>query len=140
MLAHPFDPRLSPLVRGVHVAVVTAAGRKVLDADLPAGARERSGQGGWKANRAGTQWQYAGQGAVGKASVKAIGGDRPERVAVHVVAKGGELSVSTAELPLTARVSLDASAAATDRCVEATFQAPPDRPACVPSPSGLVCR
>jgi len=140
VLPHPFDPRLSPLVRGVHVAVVTAAGRKVLDADLPAGAGDRSGQAGWKANRAGTRWQYAGQGAVGKAFVKAFGGDRADRVALHIVAKGGDLSVSPAELPLTTRVSLDASSAATDRCAEAIFQAPPDRPACVPSSSGLVCR
>jgi hypothetical protein len=138
MLPYPFNPILDPMTRGLHVEVVTAAGRKVLDADLPPGAHARGA--GWKSNAAGTRLRYASKsGVVGKASVKWGDRSEPGRVQVHLVANG-DFSVNPVELPLTVELTLDAAAAATDHCAAATFQAPPDQPSCLPSSNGMVCR
>jgi hypothetical protein len=122
----PAAPALDPVATGARVVVEGVAGT-LLDATLPAGVFDPATGTGWKKRKKG-KFRYenpAGMLGIVKMTLGPTGGGA---VKVVVVGKDASLGVARADLPLRARVEVDAAAG---QCGELHFPGPAPAPACV---------
>ncbi len=137
----PTSPTINPVTKGVRVVVTDAVGNTVVDATIPAGAYNASQKAGWKANGAGTSWVYKNSGTIiplvngiNKVSLK-----KQKTVGLYkftVGGKNGSYGFSTANLPLTGTLVIDAPLATTGQCGEALFPGPAPFPRCTLTAGG----
>jgi hypothetical protein len=113
----PLTPTIDPVLHGMRV-VLAWGGVTHVDATLT-GTYTRTSRTGWAANRTHTAWGYVNtQGVQGivKAAVKTVP-SVPGLVKIAVVTKRGDFAVASADLPLSATLSLDPAG----QCGEARF-------------------
>jgi parallel beta-helix repeat protein len=142
-LAHPFDPPLDPVETGVAIVVADATGARVLDVQLPGGAYDPVARAGWKTVRAGERWRYQNRSATPPGGIRSVvlrdlSARRPGVVDFRVTGKQGAYPVVTANLPLSAIVSVDPPTAETGQCGHVTFDAA--GAACAVSTGRVTCR
>jgi hypothetical protein len=114
-------PPLDLVASGVRVLVVGATGTPVVDATIAGGA-------GWRVNRAGTAWTWKGPGTTTAGIVKVgvkLKASQPGFVKFKVSGRNGTYTVTGPDVPVTGILVLDPPAAASGRCIEARFPAPP---------------
>jgi len=121
---------LRPHMRGVRVVLEGAGGARRLDVTLTAGAYGAATRHGWKPGGAGTAWTYLDRRAApANGIVKLTLTDRsrasaPRQAKVVVTGRNGAYSVTPADLPLQARLTLgDAADAAAGLCAESSYGA-----------------
>jgi hypothetical protein len=119
-LPAPFSPPLDPVAHGVRVEVARATGG-VTETAVPSGALDKTAKTGWKVNGAGTAWTFSSKTPVGalgitKVSIKSAS-KTPGLLKIAVTGKNGSVPVVSADLPLTATVTLDP----VGQCGRATF-------------------
>jgi photosystem II stability/assembly factor-like uncharacterized protein len=104
-LPTPVNPALNPLANGVRVLIEDTAGT-ALDVTIPRGT-------GWTANGSGTKWTYRNNsatppGGIDKMVIQDKSAVTPGLVKFTVNGKAGSYAVAAADLPVTARIFLDA--------------------------------
>lgn len=142
ILTHPSAAELDPARQGVRFVLRTAQGRTLMEilarADGP-------GSDGWAVSTEGEAVHFrrqTGPGIWQQVHVTQGQQHEPQRVDVHILAKGVDIGLSRGELPLFAQVTFDATAAATRLCAETGFRQEPEKPNCrLEGKKGtLVCR
>jgi len=124
---------LNPVERGVLIKMVARQGRHLLDTEIPSGAYDKTSRSGWKYRAGSTKAKYLNKAGVdGLNLVSLKWGDRrvPGKVKIKVKGKDGDFSLDAAEIPVFARVTLDATSAATDKCTETDFGIESGSPYC----------
>jgi hypothetical protein len=128
----PAAPALDPVATGARVVVEGVTGT-LLDATLPAGAFDPATGTGWKEKKG--KFKYKNPAGVLGIVKMTLGPTDGGAVKVVVVGKDASLGVAPADLPLRARVEVDAGAG---QCGDIRFPGPAPAPACVFGATGKV--
>ena len=139
---YPFSPPLAPANKGARVLLVNGTGTTLLDVLIPSGFYNSVTRIGWKLSSSG-MWTYSNPGGVQgitKVVLKPMS-SAAGLIKFSVTGKNGNWPVTPQTLPVHGTMVVDAPAAASGQCGEASFPGPPG-PSCLLNANGstLHCK